>query len=300
MSRNLTLSLAGGMQTGDVPCQLQFRAWFGPAETEEEWPGQPKADVIMLSETCVFFFVFFCGFDAWRRGCLAGPTAQCGLQVLPPRLTLFRFLFFSILRLGPAPVREPALPAAQGLGRRTPADRPRALDGPQRRDEASQGGRRAAQGLVVDQRVVRRPRAPRRRPRGRPRRGPRGVVRKPPVRVFFFFCALLASGDWGRRVAVFAHPKFRRVSTLLLLAGSFYLQGWSRRLLPSDRPSWSSLDGSDRRDLDMVDLRPGWVWKDEWHVDLARPVDVNGWECVGRRRSFLLGVNAAAWRQVRL
>lgn len=48
------------------------------------------------------------------------------------------------------------------------------------------------------------------------------------------------------------------------------LDGFSNKLLPTDRPCYSSQDGlTDRGDLKRVNLpSTAWVWDDQWHLEL--------------------------------
>ena len=38
-------------EVGDVPSQLQFRAWFGNTETMTQWPQPDRAEMVLLAET---------------------------------------------------------------------------------------------------------------------------------------------------------------------------------------------------------------------------------------------------------
>ena len=46
------------------------------------------------------------------------------------------------------------------------------------------------------------------------------------------------------------------------------LNGFSDQLLPTDRPHWSSVDGTRESSRESVDLATmAWAWDEEWHID---------------------------------
>lgn len=50
----LNLPRAGKIKSsdvGDVPAQLQFRAWFGARESEPQWPAASHAEIALVAET---------------------------------------------------------------------------------------------------------------------------------------------------------------------------------------------------------------------------------------------------------
>ncbi|KMS93778.1 hypothetical protein BVRB_028050, partial [Beta vulgaris subsp. vulgaris] len=63
-------------------------------------------------------------------------------------------------------------------------------------------------------------------------------------------------------------------------------QGWLSWLLPTDRPSWSDIDGTQelRRDSPLFNLpSEHWHWKSDWVIDRGQlcgkgKVDPDGWE----------------------
>ncbi len=47
------------------------------------------------------------------------------------------------------------------------------------------------------------------------------------------------------------------------------IDGFCDKLLPTDRPCYSSQDGLTDRDLKKIKLpSPAWVWDDQWHLEL--------------------------------
>lgn len=47
------------------------------------------------------------------------------------------------------------------------------------------------------------------------------------------------------------------------------IDGFCNKLLPTDRPCFSSQDGLTERELDKVNLpSQAWVWDDQWHLEL--------------------------------
>lgn len=47
------------------------------------------------------------------------------------------------------------------------------------------------------------------------------------------------------------------------------VDGFCNKLLPTDRPFYSSQDGLTDRDFKLITLpTPAWVWDDQWHLEL--------------------------------
>lgn len=59
------------------------------------------------------------------------------------------------------------------------------------------------------------------------------------------------------------------------------LDGFSQRLLPTDRYRFSSMDGTVNRDIEKIRLPSmAWQWEGEWHLDCTldgQPLDHDGW-----------------------
>ena len=57
----------------------------------------------------------------------------------------------------------------------------------------------------------------------------------------------------------------------------WYPGGYSKKLMPGDRPSWSTEDGNTRVDRNNVRLPTGFVWVDDWQVDPTFGGDADHW-----------------------
>lgn len=59
------------------------------------------------------------------------------------------------------------------------------------------------------------------------------------------------------------------------------LEGFSSRMLPTDRHNFSSIDGLVNRSIDKVRLPSmAWQWEGDWHLDLSldgQQLDHDGW-----------------------
>lgn len=59
------------------------------------------------------------------------------------------------------------------------------------------------------------------------------------------------------------------------------IEGFSQRLLPTDRYKFSSMDGTVNRDIEKIRLPSmAWQWEGEWHLDCSldgQPLDHDGW-----------------------
>eukprot|EP00052_Salpingoeca_macrocollata_P020806 m.175674 g.175674 ORF g.175674 m.175674 type:complete len:2346 (-) comp21363_c0_seq2:105-7142(-) len=177
-------------KTGDVPAQIQFRCWFGPADTQPNWP-QPLGEFISLAET----------YENQRYL----PIKGWGNHMLPT----------------------------------------------DRNHWSDRSGKHTQ---------------------------PKDAVELPNP-------AWMWRGDWyldPEHQEADAEASLDKLTEEVFENQRYYpIRGWSAKLLPTDRPSFSSLDGSEQRTKEEVDeeLPEGWRWEsDEWQVDEARAVDANGWE----------------------
>lgn len=59
------------------------------------------------------------------------------------------------------------------------------------------------------------------------------------------------------------------------------IEGFSKKLLPTDRPRYSSVDGTQERSVDKIRLPSmAWQWEGDWHLDLeldGLPLSEDGW-----------------------
>eukprot|EP00760_Papus_ankaliazontas_P036190 PhM_4_TR823/c0_g1_i1/m.4804/K19525/VPS13A_C; vacuolar protein sorting-associated protein 13A/C len=58
----------------------------------------------------------------------------------------------------------------------------------------------------------------------------------------------------------------------------FKLFGWTKKLLPTDRPVWSSRDGKKEQHKDSFVLPHGWQWAGDWFLVNDERSDKDGWE----------------------
>ncbi|XP_028395242.1 tectonin beta-propeller repeat-containing protein 1-like [Dendronephthya gigantea] len=57
------------------------------------------------------------------------------------------------------------------------------------------------------------------------------------------------------------------------------IHSWSEKsMLPTDRWSWSTQDGTKRTPKDSFILPENWHWEDEWYIDPTVPADEKGWQ----------------------
>eukprot|EP00051_Salpingoeca_urceolata_P011456 m.141941 g.141941 ORF g.141941 m.141941 type:complete len:2152 (+) comp17129_c0_seq1:436-6891(+) len=56
------------------------------------------------------------------------------------------------------------------------------------------------------------------------------------------------------------------------------IRGWSAKLLPTERDTWTDMDGTETRIRQEILTPVGWKWQTEWIVDTDRAVDAAGWE----------------------
>ena len=74
-----------------------------------------------------------------------------------------------------------------------------------------------------------------------------------------------AAGDIPSTVECFENQRYYPVA------------GWSSRLLPTDRPSWSNDEGTQARQFTDFKCPMGWAWTSDWSIDKGPAGDGDGW-----------------------
>eukprot|EP01012_Entosiphon_sulcatum_P048237 TRINITY_DN6657_c0_g1_i2.p1 TRINITY_DN6657_c0_g1~~TRINITY_DN6657_c0_g1_i2.p1 ORF type:complete len:1408 (+),score=258.18 TRINITY_DN6657_c0_g1_i2:46-4224(+) len=57
----------------------------------------------------------------------------------------------------------------------------------------------------------------------------------------------------------------------------FPFKGWSNKLLATDRPGWSSIDGKQERRRERLRAPRGYQWDGEWRIRINQDTDKDGW-----------------------